>query len=188
MICFAVYRSHCESYIGRKGGKQLLLLGRGCKNRGKVTHELMHALGFFHEHTRPDRDKFVKILWENIKTGNVYKHKLMLISDCSQRSFRHQKPITWSNPLVLWDLYQFTGRNDLWFLLLLGVSFVLHCLLFRSPITDRVLRGTESLKRPEASAFSRTELFLKQFRFAWLAIAFTWKVINYASLLIGLAS
>lgn len=101
MICFAVYRSHCESYIGRKGGKQLLSLGRGCKNRGKVTHELMHALGFFHEHTRPDRDKFVKILWENIKTGNVYKHKLMLISDYSQRSFRHQKPITWSNPLVL---------------------------------------------------------------------------------------
>ena len=44
-------------------------LGSGCKNRGHVTHELMHALGFFHEHTRPDRDKFVKILWDNIKRG-----------------------------------------------------------------------------------------------------------------------
>ena len=35
-----------------------------------MTHELMHALGFFHEHTRPDRDKFVKILWDSILPGN----------------------------------------------------------------------------------------------------------------------
>ena len=50
----------------------MLSLGSGCKNRGHVTHELMHALGFFHEHTRPDRDKFVKILWHNIKSGNSF--------------------------------------------------------------------------------------------------------------------
>ena len=37
-----------------------------------MTHELMHALGFFHEHTRPDRDKFVKILWNNIKSGDYH--------------------------------------------------------------------------------------------------------------------
>lgn len=64
------YSNICQSHIGKKGGKQLLSLGSGCKNRGHVTHELMHALGFFHEHTRPDRDKFVKILWNNIKSGN----------------------------------------------------------------------------------------------------------------------
>ena len=67
---FFLYSSVCQSHIGKKGGKQLLSLGSGCKNRGHVTHELMHALGFFHEHTRPDRDKFVKILWNNIKSGN----------------------------------------------------------------------------------------------------------------------
>lgn len=68
---FCYCRSFCQSYIGKKGGKQLLSLGEGCKNRGHVTHELVHALGFFHEHTRPDRDKFVRILWENIKSGNM---------------------------------------------------------------------------------------------------------------------
>lgn len=66
----------CESYIGKKGGKQLLSLGSGCKNRGHVTHELMHALGFFHEHTRPDRDKFVKILWDNIKRDHDEQFKI----------------------------------------------------------------------------------------------------------------
>lgn len=66
----------CQSYIGKKGGKQLLSLGSGCKSRGHVTHELVHALGFFHEHTRPDRDKFVKILWDNIKSDHLEQFKI----------------------------------------------------------------------------------------------------------------
>ena len=32
-------------------------------------HELLHTLGFVHEHTRPDRDNFVEVNMENIKPG-----------------------------------------------------------------------------------------------------------------------
>ena len=32
-------------------------------------HELLHTLGFVHEHTRPDRDNFVEVNTENIKPG-----------------------------------------------------------------------------------------------------------------------
>ena len=32
-------------------------------------HELLHTLGFVHEHTRPDRDNFVDVNVDNIKPG-----------------------------------------------------------------------------------------------------------------------
>ena len=39
-------------------------------NVGRILHEMMHALGFYHEHTRPDRDRYIKIEEENVKKGN----------------------------------------------------------------------------------------------------------------------
>ncbi|XP_046854247.1 zinc metalloproteinase nas-15-like isoform X2 [Xenia sp. Carnegie-2017] len=59
----------CYSSVGRKGGEQVLCLGEGCLNRPRALHEIMHALGFFHEHSRLDRDNHVKILWWNIQDG-----------------------------------------------------------------------------------------------------------------------
>ena len=32
-----------------------------------TVHELIHGLGFIHTQSRPDRDQFVKILWDNIE-------------------------------------------------------------------------------------------------------------------------
>ena len=29
----------------------------------------MHALGFYHEHQRPDRDNFLKVDWSSVKSG-----------------------------------------------------------------------------------------------------------------------
>ena len=38
-------------------------------------HELMHALGFWHEHTRSDRDSYVSVVPANIMLGNEYDWK-----------------------------------------------------------------------------------------------------------------
>ncbi|XP_035230201.1 zinc metalloproteinase nas-13-like [Stegodyphus dumicola] len=59
----------CASYVGRMGGEQTLSLGIGCYSKGIIMHELMHTLGFVHEQSRPDRDDFVTVHWENVKEG-----------------------------------------------------------------------------------------------------------------------
>lgn len=67
-LSFAVvYTISCASLLGRTGDKQVLSLQRyGCVSQGIIQHETLHALGFYHEHTRSDRDQYIKINWDNI--------------------------------------------------------------------------------------------------------------------------
>ena len=62
--------SRCYSYVGLIGGKsQDISIGSGCVHKGIILHELMHALGFYHEQSRYDRDQYVSIDYSNIKSG-----------------------------------------------------------------------------------------------------------------------
>jgi len=55
----------CLSYLGRVGGNQPIYLDARCKDQ-EVLHEIMHALGFIHEQSRPDRDQYIVVEWDNI--------------------------------------------------------------------------------------------------------------------------
>ncbi|MEK6736301.1 MAG: Dot/Icm T4SS effector Zinc-dependent metalloprotease LegP [Pseudomonadota bacterium] len=55
----------CSSFVGMRGGSQALTLGAGC-SVGNVIHEIGHAVGLWHEQSREDRDRFVRINWGNI--------------------------------------------------------------------------------------------------------------------------
>uniref|UniRef100_A0A667WX31 Metalloendopeptidase n=1 Tax=Myripristis murdjan TaxID=586833 RepID=A0A667WX31_9TELE len=66
----------CFSSLGRLGDKQVVSLQRfGCVRHGIIQHELLHALGFYHEHTRSDRDQYVRINWEYVKQSSVFMKK-----------------------------------------------------------------------------------------------------------------
>ncbi|VDL66634.1 unnamed protein product, partial [Nippostrongylus brasiliensis] len=58
----------CASNVGRHplGEEQLVSLAPECIRLGVIAHEVAHALGFWHEQSRPDRDQFVNVRWENI--------------------------------------------------------------------------------------------------------------------------
>uniref|UniRef100_A0A3P8UC90 Metalloendopeptidase n=1 Tax=Amphiprion percula TaxID=161767 RepID=A0A3P8UC90_AMPPE len=60
-------RYGCSSLLGRIGDRQKVSLQKfGCIDHGIIQHELMHVLGFYHEHTRSDRDQYVRINWKNV--------------------------------------------------------------------------------------------------------------------------
>uniref|UniRef100_A0A3B3QY05 Metalloendopeptidase n=1 Tax=Paramormyrops kingsleyae TaxID=1676925 RepID=A0A3B3QY05_9TELE len=65
----------CYSSIGKIGGKQVVsLMESTCLIGGIVQHELNHALGFYHEHVRSDRDRYVRINWKYVDPRNLLKN------------------------------------------------------------------------------------------------------------------
>ena len=64
------FSARCCSFVGKRGnGPQAISIGKNCDKFGIVVHELGHVVGFWHEHTRPDRDEWVTIILENIMVG-----------------------------------------------------------------------------------------------------------------------
>lgn len=58
----------CNSSVGRVGSSaQLINVPTWCLASKSLHHEIAHALGFYHQHTRKDRDAFITINWGNIK-------------------------------------------------------------------------------------------------------------------------
>ncbi|KAA0704330.1 Zinc metalloproteinase nas-14 [Triplophysa tibetana] len=62
------YGEGCASSVGCVGGEQRIVTGPKC-SVGNICHEILHALGLYHEHSRIDREQYISIMPENIKPG-----------------------------------------------------------------------------------------------------------------------
>ncbi|KAL1773581.1 meprin A subunit beta [Sigmodon hispidus] len=69
--------SGCWSFVGnRHVGKQELSIGDNCDRIATVQHEFLHALGFWHEQSRPDRDDYVTIVWDRVLSGREHNFNI----------------------------------------------------------------------------------------------------------------
>lgn len=76
-VVFRPADGSCQSSVGRITGEQQI----GCDvgdgfDTGSIIHEIGHAVGFYHEHQRPDRDQFVQILEGNIEEGKEHNFEI----------------------------------------------------------------------------------------------------------------
>lgn len=63
--------SRCFSSVGVQENGQILSLGSGCDHKAVIEHELLHAVGFYHEQSRTDRDDYVDIWLDQVTPGTL---------------------------------------------------------------------------------------------------------------------
>uniref|UniRef100_A0A7N8Y1P5 Meprin A subunit n=1 Tax=Mastacembelus armatus TaxID=205130 RepID=A0A7N8Y1P5_9TELE len=75
----------CFSSVGNQQvGKQRLSIGTNCDRIATIEHEFLHALGFWHEQSRADRDDYVEIMWDRISEGK--EHNFNTYNDTTSSS------------------------------------------------------------------------------------------------------
>ncbi len=76
-VRFRASPSSCSSSLGRLGGLQdINLIGSGACGFGATVHEIGHAVGFFHEQSRTDRDAYITINFANISPGHEHNFRM----------------------------------------------------------------------------------------------------------------
>lgn len=76
----------CSSFVGVDRTAfttdgQFLFIGLSCLEEGQIQHEMLHALGFFHEHSRPDRDNYVRVREKFIQEGKEINFQIGSLID-----------------------------------------------------------------------------------------------------------
>uniref|UniRef100_A0A0N5B965 Metalloendopeptidase n=1 Tax=Strongyloides papillosus TaxID=174720 RepID=A0A0N5B965_STREA len=96
----------CYSYVGKigmpysfrlfknpifciLGGGQELSLAKGCLHDYIIIHELLHAIGFEHEHQRYDRDNYIEVVYHNIEPSQYHNFDKVNIHEITTFNYKY---------------------------------------------------------------------------------------------------
>ncbi|XP_071157171.1 uncharacterized protein [Mytilus edulis] len=101
---FVIDTKNCYSYVGKMSAiPQLIGLTNGCVNTGTIIHEMLHAIGSWHEQSRQDRNNYMTVDMDNIQDGrgaNFYIRQTSIDSPFDPASN------------VMYGIYAFTKNGD----------------------------------------------------------------------------
>lgn len=105
-----------RSKLGMVGGKQNVELNKVTGfNERTIVHELLHALGYHHEHQRSDRDSYISVNWSNLDqcTSSFDKNGAISIArPYDLYSIMHYNSFTTGSCVFNSSLPMFTVNND----------------------------------------------------------------------------
>lgn len=78
----------CVAHIGKIGGRQVININSVCSFEAAV-HEIGHAVGFWHEQSRPDRDNYVRINESNVMTGQKHNFMKLTNTEINSRGYEY---------------------------------------------------------------------------------------------------
>ncbi|XP_035899839.1 zinc metalloproteinase nas-5-like [Anopheles stephensi] len=79
----------CWADTGRQPrGPTYMNLSQQCTHRpGTILHELLHVIGLLHQHTRPDRDHYLCVLYDNILAHPVALYNYEIVHPWTELAF-----------------------------------------------------------------------------------------------------
>ena len=80
----------CYSAIGAPGaGAREVSINEGCTTNpdpdwtAAPAHEILHAMGRHHEHSRPDRDTYIDVNYGIVDTGELITLYCIMLNNCN---------------------------------------------------------------------------------------------------------